>query len=153
MRKDDLIVRKKAKFPLDTGNVIVGKWNQNKYTILRPIGSGMVGTVYLCKRAHKLYALKISSTPMALTREVSVLKAFNKVRDQHLGPYLFDVDDWEVYNGLTYSFYVMEYVHGVSFSTFVKKNGTEWIGRCLIQMLDTLEQIHQIGFVFGDVNN
>src|SRR5699024_7632141 len=68
-------------------------------------------------------------------------------------PFLIDVDDVEMPNGHTYSFYVMEYIHGRSMESFVRQHGSEWIGVFMIQLLDQLEQLHQSGWVFGDFKN
>src|SRR5699024_661630 len=48
-------------------------------------------------------------------------------------------------------FYVMEYVHGESMNSFLQKNGTEWIGVFMFQLLDDLEELHAAGWVFGDL--
>lgn len=138
---------------LRPGTVIVGKWNGNKYIIKRKIGAGMIGTVYLCQVNNQFVALKISKQAMSLTSEVNVLKSLNKVQDKRLGPFLLDVDDYEAKDGEKYSFYVMEYIRGTSLESFVRQNGYEWIGVFLIQILEQLEELHQAGWVFGDLKN
>src|SRR5690625_4542667 len=113
----------------------------------------MVGTVYLCKSRNRIVALKISEQSLSMTTEVNVLKSLNKVQDESLGPYLFDVDDWVSPDGNMYSFYVMEYIKGESMSDFIHRKGTEWIGVFIIQILDQLESLHASGWVFGDLKN
>lgn len=132
---------------------IVGKWHKNRYIVKRKVGSGMVGTVYLCSWNNQTVALKISEQSMSMTTEVNVLKSLNKVQDKLLGPYLFDVDDWESYDGNTYSFYVMEYIKGEPINDFIQRNGPEWVGVFVIQLLDQLERLHNSGWVFGDLKN
>lgn len=146
-------IQKKDKIYVRSGTKIIGKWNKNEYVVIREIGSGMIGTVYLCRKDKQLVALKIGKQAMALTTEVNVLKALNKVQDYRLGPFLLDVDDFEVQQGKVYSFYVMEYINGVSFESFIKQNGSEWIGVLLIQMLEQLQKLHDAGWVFGDLKN
>ncbi|MFD2131089.1 protein kinase [Pseudogracilibacillus auburnensis] len=147
-------IEEKASIPIKHGTIIVGKWNKNQYTIIRKIGSGMIGTVYLCRmHNNRLVALKISKQAMSLTTEVNVLKSLNKVQDNRLGPFLIDVDDWERQTGKSYSFYVMEYINGIRMETFIRRNGAEWIGVFIIQMLEQLEGLHQSGWVFGDLKN
>jgi serine/threonine-protein kinase len=153
MTLEERIMQKKAEFLLDPGTVIQGKWNSGTYTIIREIGRGMIGTVYLCKKNGQLAALKLSAMPMALTREVAVLKQFNQYRDQFLGPFLFDVDDWERQPGVVHAFYVMEYIDGVSMTTSMKQHGVKWLGSLLVQMLTSLENLHAKGMVFGDLKN
>ena len=146
-------LQKKDSFFIRQGTVIEGKWNKKKYIVERKIGAGMIGTVYLCRMRQRLVALKISEQSSSMTAEVNVLKSLNKVQDNRLGPFLLDVDDWEYDRDKMYSFYVMEYIKGVSIEKFVKQNGYEWIGVFLIQMLEQLEKLHQAGWVFGDLKN
>lgn len=146
-------LRKKADIAIRPGMIITGKWNRNAYIVKRKIGAGMIGTVYLCETKNRLAALKISEQAISLTAEVNVLKSLNKVQDDRLGPFLLDVDDWETENGNVYSFYVMTYIKGTSMEKYVKRNGYEWIGVFLVQMLDQLEKLHESGWVFGDLKN
>lgn len=89
------------------GLYVRGKWNNNHYLIKKKLGSGTVGTVYLCESNGKHYALKISKQSASMMVEVNVLKALKKVQGHHLGPYLVDVDDWENASDQLCSFYVM----------------------------------------------
>jgi len=138
---------------IQPGTHIHGKWNKNEYIVQRKIGAGMIGTVYLCRRKNKLVALKMSNKAMSMTTEVNVLKALNKVQDNRLGPFLLDVDDWITERGQKYSFYVMEYIKGKSLEEFIRRNGDEWIGVFLVQILEQLDQLHHSGWVFGDLKN
>lgn len=136
---------------LRPGMKIAGKWNNQHYIIKRKLGSGTVGSVYLCDHQGKEVALKISEQNSSITVEVNVLRALNQVQGACLGPDLFDVDDWKATQSTTYSFYVMEYIKGESLLTFVKQNGREWIGVFMLQLLNNLEDLHQSGWVFGDL--
>lgn len=146
-------IQKKDSLSLKSGTLIQGKWNRHKYIVIRKLGSGTVGTVYLCRTNKQLVALKISEQALSLTTEANVLKALNKVQDTRLGPFLLDVDDWESHPGRRYAFYVMEYIHGQSLESFVKEHGSEWIGVFMVQILEQLETLHQAGWVFGDLKN
>lgn len=136
---------------LRSGTRIVGKWQNNKYTIIRKLGSGMIGSVYLCHTNGRYVALKISRQSLSMTKEVNVLQSINKAQDKFLGPYLFDVDDWVISKNESYSFYVMEYIKGESFTTFMRRQGPEWLSVVLIQLLNQLHHLHKIGWVFGDL--
>lgn len=133
------------------GTVIIGKWQQTRYTIVKQIGMGMIGTVYLCKAKGRLVALKMSTQQMQMTTEVNVLKMLNEVQDSHLGPLLYEVDDWMAPNRLMYSFYVMEYIPGMPIDMYMKDKGPEWFVVLLVQLLDELEKVHRAGWVFGDL--
>lgn len=145
------LMKKSSGINLRPGSRIVGKWQKNVYTIIRKLGSGMVGSVYLCKRHGTYAALKISRQSLSMTKEVNVLRAINKAQDIYLGPYLFDVDDWIKNENESYSFYVMEYIKGERFTTFMRKQNPEWIGVAVIQLLNQLCNLHKLGWVFGDL--
>ncbi|WLV24773.1 protein kinase [Aciduricibacillus chroicocephali] len=143
LKKHDLLIR--------SGTVISGKWHGGNYSIRRKLGEGAVGTVYLCEKSGREYALKMSDDGSSMTTEVNVLKSLDKVQVQQLGPCLLDVDDWQSPDGTNYSFYVMEYIQGQSLDQYLRKNGSEWVGVFLLQLLGNLGQLHKEGWVFGDL--
>src|SRR5699024_10065077 len=99
----------------------------------------------------KHVALKISEQNTSMTIEVNVLKSLGKVQGSRLGPSLLDVDDWISLSNHIYTFYVMEYLQGEKVHDFVQRNGSEWIGVFLLQLLEDLQKLHQAGWVFGDL--
>ncbi|RSK25500.1 protein kinase family protein [Bacillus sp. HMF5848] len=133
------------------GTVIVGKWHKHSYTIVKVLGKGATGVVYLVRTQKGFAALKVSFNGMSVTAEVNVLKAFAKVQGSTLGPSLLDVDDWEDRGKQPVAFYVMEYIKGESMTHFVNNHGTEWLPVLILQLLDNLSGIHDIGWVFGDL--
>ncbi len=135
---------------LAIGTRVLGKWHKKPYKIVRKLGAGTSGTVYLADSAAGLVALKIGSDSMSITSEVNVLKHFSKVQGKSLGPSLFDVDDLLV-NGKTYPFYVMEYVKGEPFIPYMQDRGNEWLALLMIQLLGDLQRLHIAGWVFGDL--
>ncbi|MGD6874565.1 protein kinase domain-containing protein [Sutcliffiella horikoshii] len=137
---------------LPQGTTIIGKWHKERYTIVRTLGYGATGYVYLTRSSKGLAALKISENSMSITSEVNVLRHFSKVRGFSLGPSLLDVDDWEQLRGKqSFSFYVMEYLEGEPLLSFVQKRGMEWAGILILQLLTDLETLHKEGWVFGDL--
>ncbi|GEN31292.1 serine/threonine-protein kinase [Cerasibacillus quisquiliarum] len=133
------------------GKKIIGKWQHHRYTIKRKLGSGAVGTVFLCHIGGREVALKISKHVSSIMTEVNVLKSLKKVQEHRLGPSLMDVDDFVIKDGTTYTFYVMEYIKGDHLRSFIRNHGTEWIGVFMLQLLDDLEKLHQRGWVLGDL--
>lgn len=134
---------------------VIGKWNKNTYIIDRLLGYGATGNVYLARSKEGMVALKIASSTntMSISSEVNILRQFamgNKVQGPHLGPYFYEADDYICKFGV-FPFYVMEYIDGDPFLSFIKKRGTEWLGIFLLQLLNDLHQIHQLGYVFGDL--
>ncbi len=112
---------------------------------------GAIGAVYLCVSNGKHVALKVSEQNTSITIEVNVLRALEKVQGNHLGPSLYDVDDWKSPQGKTYSFYVMEYIRGMRMDRFLRAHGSIWLGPFLLQLLYDLEGLHNVGWVFGDL--
>lgn len=142
---------KKPDYNVARGTNIKGKWHHKAYTVHKTLGYGATGTVYLAEGKEGLVALKISDDSMAITSEVNVLRHFSKVQGC-LGPSLLDVDDWVNHRqAKTLHFYVMEYLKGTDFLSFIKKNGDEWLSVLMLQLLSDLDRLHQESWVFGDL--
>ncbi|NMD72206.1 serine/threonine protein kinase [Bacillus sp. DNRA2] len=141
----------KSQCKVNPGTIIEGKWHQNRYTIVKELGNGANGIVYLARAANqKQVAIKMSDNSMSITSEVNVLKSFAKVQGSTLGPSLLDVDDWVRRTGKI-SFYVMEYIEGPDLLSYIQKKGQEWTNVLILQLLSDLDQLHQNGWVFGDL--
>lgn len=137
-------------FNYPPGTTIVGKWHKNSYTIIKKLGTGAIGTVYLVRGGKGYFALKMGKDSLSVTSEVNVLKAFQRVQGKNLCPAFIEMDDWEV-KGRRILFYVMEYINGQDLLAFVTKKGASWLGVLMVQLLDHLHQIHRSGWVFGDL--
>ncbi|PKG22489.1 protein kinase domain-containing protein [Niallia nealsonii] len=140
----------KSPFRIHSGTVIKGKWHGNNYTILKELGFGANGTVFLAECKLGQFALKISDNGLSIISEVNVLKSFAKVQGYSLGPSLVDVDDWVTGRG-TISFYVMEYIKGPELLTFISQKESSWINVLMIQLLKDLQVLHDNNWVFGDL--
>ncbi|GGD28059.1 serine/threonine protein kinase [Pontibacillus salipaludis] len=136
---------------LSPGTVIKGKWHYRSYTIVKKLGSGAMGTVYLATENGQSVAIKFGHNSSSITTEVNVLRTLQKVQDHKLGPSLLDVDDWVLKDGSQVSFYAMEYLKGKELNRFVQEHGFEWVGILAVQLLEDLEHLHQFGWVFGDL--
>jgi len=132
------------------GTVITGKWHSNRYTVLKELGYGANGIVYLAKFKNSQVALKMSDNGMSITSEVNVLRSFAKVQGSTLGPSLLDVDDWNSNRGQI-SFYVMEYIQGPDLLSFIQTKGKAWTTVLILQLLNDLNKLHENGWVFGDL--
>lgn len=133
------------------GSRIIGKWNGKAYTIIRLLGQGATGNVYLADSSGREVAIKLSENSMAITSEVNVLKHFSKVQGTSLGPSLLDVDDWKTGSQKMISFYAMEYIQGKTLLDFINERGIEWTDVLVLQLLSNLETLHQQGWIFGDL--
>ncbi|MGP4073764.1 protein kinase domain-containing protein [Piscibacillus sp. B03] len=128
-----------------------GIWNKRTYTILRLIGEGARGSIYLAQLGNRHVALKISQDSSVITAEVNVLKMLKKVQGQPLGPLLLDVDDAYITQNTKLAFYVMEYIDGVPMTKWVAKEGLSWLFPISFQVLKQLHQLHQMGYIYGDL--
>ena len=140
----------KSRCKVAPGTVITGKWHSNKYTVLKELGYGANGIVYLAKFKNSQVALKMSDNGMSITSEVNVLRSFAKVQGSTLGPSLLDVDDWKSNRGQI-SFYTMEYIQGPDLLTFIQNKGKTWTTVLFLQLLNDLNTLHENGWVFGDL--
>jgi len=132
------------------GTVIQGKWHGHRYILLKELGRGANGTVYLVKKGNVEAALKISTNSMSITAEANVLKSFAKVQGHFLGPSLLDIDDWVLKDG-RFSFYIMEYVKGPGLQAFLDAKGKDWVLPLFLQLLDDIGRLHENGWIFGDL--
>ncbi|CQR51151.1 serine/threonine protein kinase [Paenibacillus riograndensis SBR5] len=144
--------------PFPAGTVIRGKWRGNRYVVERMLGRGANGTVYLVQREgrRERYALKIGNDTLELQSEINVLTSLqsSRKRKEHrahresaLSSYLLESDDYKD----SVPFYVMRYVEGRSLHYFLAKNGASWLGLVGLKLLEKLRNLHECGFVFGDL--
>ncbi|MCM3363635.1 protein kinase domain-containing protein [Niallia sp. MER TA 168] len=140
----------KSPFKINGGTVVKGKWHNKQYTILKELGYGANGTVFLADSRIGKVALKLSNNSVSITSEVNVLKSFAKVQGYSLGPSLIDVDDWVTNKG-NISFYVMEYINGPDLLAFIHNKEGSWIDVLMIQLLKDLQVLHENNWVFGDL--
>ncbi len=135
---------------LQPGSSIIGKWNKNQYKIIKELGFGANGIVYLAENRNRQYALKLSDNGTSIISEMNILKSFSKVQGSTLGPSFLEADDF-IKSGKQFPFYVMEYIHGHDFLRFIEKKGASWIGVLMLQLLTSLSALHANGWVFGDL--
>lgn len=132
------------------GTVVTGKWHKNRYRLLKRLGAGANGAVYLAESAAGPVALKVGVSTAQVASESSVLKTISKARGQSLGPSFLEADDWERGREII-PFYVMEYIDGPDLLSFVTGKGFSWAAVPLIQLLSDLQHLHEQGWIFGDL--
>jgi serine/threonine-protein kinase len=138
-----------AAFPL-MPRQFQGRWNKKSYHVLKELGRGANGAVYLVNQQGFTRAVKIGADSIDILMEVKMLKSVQQVNAIRVGPLLCDVDDMEI-NGKTYTYYAMEYLEGEQLDQYVRRMGAEWVPVLLIQLLARLEVLHRHGWVFGDL--
>jgi serine/threonine protein kinase len=137
------------KLLLRPGAVIRGKWQRHEYKIIRLLGSGTTGSVYLVERKGCSCALKIATDGLLLQAEINTLRALVFAPEK---PYLLDVDDWQA-AGETVSFFVMPYFTGEHLREFIRRAGIDWLPALGLQVLHQLAALHAQGYIFGDLKS
>lgn len=128
-----------------------GKWHGKSYTILRELGKGANGTVYLASTSQgKQVAIKIGMDALDLFMEVNMLREIKPAYGIQVGPFVVDVDDL-ILRGASYTYYAMEFVDGEQLDHYVKRVGVEWVPVLMIQLLTRLQIFHSQGWIFGDL--
>ncbi|MNI20983.1 Protein kinase domain protein [compost metagenome] len=131
------------------GSQIQGKWYGHKYVVERLLGAGANGLVVLVRQGKSLFALKAGFETVDHQSEINVLKALSKT-DTSFKNYLVDVDDF-IFENKEIPFSVLRYIDGVTISSYLQKNGQDWIYVIGTSLLKKLSELHKHGYVFGDL--
>jgi serine/threonine-protein kinase len=135
--------------------VIIGRWSKKRFRVIRPIGSGGFGTVYLVEDVDcgTKKALKMSRNTLALVREFTILQKLNK--DNNLGIVVLPVDmlDDALVGNTLYTFIIMDYLEGENLKQLVRKRRfsikeTLAFGYLMGTLLGLM---HRYGYVYCDV--
>jgi serine/threonine-protein kinase len=134
-----------------SGQPVIGKWNNHQYRIIRQLGSGANGQVYLVESKERLFALKLATQANDLALEYQILlDVYSLTQENPIGPKVYELDDWED-RGIRQYFFVMEYVRGTTLSQFVSERGSNWVPVLISQLLRNIHILHEKGFAFGDL--
>ncbi|WP_373233013.1 serine/threonine protein kinase [Cohnella sp.] len=136
---------------LPPGTEIRGKWNGNQYRLERLLGLGANGQVYLAISGRRSCAIKIGLEVSELQGEANILASLDQ-SEKNRPPFLLDVDDF-VIEGKEVPFYVMRYIPGSPVKEYLRQHGANWMGVIGNRLLDRLAQLHEAGWVFGDIKN
>ena len=139
---------------LKYGQIITGRWERKSYAIIRLIGRGGTGLVYLVKdRQGKPWAMKISTDVAVITHEQRILRFLNNCReisDLSIVPKVMELDDFQI-GGQIYHYIITQYCPGVNLGRYSGGLGlynAAVIGQRVAEFLSCL---HDRGFVFGDL--
>lgn len=135
-----------------------GKWRGfiiGKYRVLERLGSGGMGTVYLCEHMHMHRKVAVKVLPTSQADNPSALGRFYRearaagVLDH---PNLVKAHDIDQDNGL--HFLVMDYVDGSSLQELVQRFGPLHVTRAchyIHQAAEGLQAAHDAGLIHRDV--
>lgn len=134
---------------IETGSIIKGRYNGYSYEILRFLGRGGTGDVYLARDANNnKRALKISSDLFSITKEYDALL---KLKGFRFVPEIFDLDDAILYNTL-YHYIVIEYINGQNLSYLIKKSvGLNTAVQLCIFLCDAMMNMAKKGIYYSDL--
>jgi serine/threonine-protein kinase len=139
---------------LKHGQIITGCWERKSYTIIRLIGRGGSGVVYLVKDLKgKPWAMKISSDVAGITHEHRILRFLHNcraIKDLSSVPKVMELDDFRM-GSQVYHYMITQYCRGANLGRNpggVSLYHAAVIGRQVAQFLSCL---HEQGFVFGDL--
>ena len=138
---------------LPPGTLVTGKWNGKKYRLERLLGVGANGQVYLATIGRSICALKLGPEAAELQGEANVLASLDGARRARgKPPFLLDVDDY-TRDGKDIPFYCMRYVPGSPLTSYLRRNGSQWIGVIGHRLLERLAELHEAGWVFSDLKS
>jgi serine/threonine-protein kinase len=129
---------------------ICGRWSGKAYTLIKKLGAGGIGEIYLVMDEQgESFAMKISLDLVALTKEYGSLGKFSNM---YFAPRVYELDDFQRDDRL-YHFFVMEYIDGYTLREAVSKGKLPLSSKLDIARViaDTLKGINEQGYVYTDL--
>ena len=139
--------------------LLVGKWKNfflgGKYKVLEHLGSGGMGTVFLCEHRHMRRRVAVKMLPPEKSQAPGSLQRFLReaqavARLDH--PNIVRAHDIDCDGGV--HFLVMEFVDGVSLQHLVESKGPATVPRCvnwICQAASGLQHAHESRLVHRDI--
>jgi serine/threonine-protein kinase len=129
---------------------VVGKWTGKTYTLIKKLGSGGVGEIYLVQDCNgEVLALKLSDDIISITKEYKFLCRF---KDKGFVPKVYDLDDFSK-QGKVYHYFTMEYIRGYNLKSALKSSTmdirTKLNLMCIV--IQIVKQINEEGFIYTDL--
>lgn len=132
---------------LAPGTRVRGKWSELSLDIVRLLGEGANGAVYLVHTNGGRAAMKVCSSAEEAAMEWGLLERAGKLCPRFPTP--IAIDDSKDPQGIY--FYLMESVSGRPLQDVVTSLGTADARRVLTQVLEGLAVLHRTGYAFCDV--
>jgi serine/threonine protein kinase len=144
---------------LQAGLLLRGKYKKfivsGKYKLLEHLGTGGMGSVYLCEHVlmQRRVALKVLPTER-VTDRVVLERFYREARAVAALDHRNIVRAYDIDHDEDMHFLVLEFVDGSSLHRIVEKYGPMAIGRavnCIAQAADGLQHAHEAGLVHRDI--
>lgn len=132
-------------------NIVKGKWYKNEYKIIKLLGSGGIGEIYLATHEKRgMVALKLSKSMLSITREYDTIR---KYKGKGFAPIIYELDDWQ-YNGEIYHFFAMEYIKGCNLAEVMKKHMPLKLKiHIFMIILGIIADINEAGLIYSDIKH
>lgn len=142
-------------FPvLNTGQEIRGCWEGHTFTVLKRLGCGGNGIVYMVKDQHQqIRAMKVSADLMNLTSEYRMLvflKQCPGLNSLNTVPKAYEIDDFRVGKKI-FHFLILNYCPGDNINKAINRMTTYDAVLICRQVAEFFVYLHKAGFVYGDL--
>lgn len=131
---------------------IRGIWTGKDYSVIRTLGSGGIGDIYLVEdQEGKLLALKLSNDMISITKEYNFLQ---RLKHKDFIPQVYDLDDFSKH-GKTYHYFTMEYIEGYTLKSGLKKENLDFKTKLDIMRViaNIIRQINELGYIYTDLKH
>lgn len=127
-----------------------GRWSRKTYILLKRLGKGGVGEIYLVADDYgRSYAMKISEDLVSITKEFANLEKFSGMC---FVPKVYELDDFEK-NNKVYHFFIMEYIEGYTLRDAITKEKLTFGNKLDIVRIvaNALKELNDHGYVYTDL--
>jgi serine/threonine protein kinase len=155
----EALVRDGLLTPFQAESLLAGKWRgfiiSGKYRLLQRLGSGGMGSVYLCEHLHMRRRVAIKVLPLSQSQDTFSLDLFYKEARAVAAlddPNIVRAHDMDHEGNL--HFIVLEYVDGTNLHDIVRRHGPLSIARAahyIRQAAHGLQHAHEAGLVHRDI--
>ncbi len=136
------------------GYKITGRWELNSYQVVKPLGQGGTGLVYLVKDQNGVFrAMKISPDVTAITHEHRVMVFLNhcdRIKELGVVPQVYELDDFQV-GRTVYHYIVIQYCTGINLGRCLQRMNSRDVILIGQQVAEFLSRLHDQGLIFGDL--
>jgi len=142
---------------LDAGSVLLSDFSDFRYRLVRRLGVGAFGHVWLCKEVESedMRAIKIGTTGFAeiSTNEVRVLQRAFDIVGESFVPRFYEASTGRLEKGGVVDMLVMEFIDGVSAGALARATSIpEDCARVVLaDVVCALKRLHKAGIVHCDV--